>query len=57
MWSDSNTQIASNSAFTTIVVNRLRLDSNAHLVVNADYDSSSAPSYVVASGGAIRITE
>jgi len=57
LWFDSNSQIAANSAFTTIVVNRLRLDSNAQLVVNTDYDSSAVPALIGAAAGGIRLIE
>ncbi len=43
LWIDSNSQIGASSAFTTIVARRLRVDSNAQLVVNADYGATSVP--------------
>ena len=54
-WTDSNTQIAADSAFTIIVANRIRLDSNATLVLNADYDSSSVPTLIETTGKPIRL--
>jgi hypothetical protein len=40
---DSNTTIASNSAYTDVVVRQLHLNSNSDLVLNSDYDSSNVP--------------
>lgn len=54
-WSDSNTQIAADSAFTIVVANRIRLDSNATLVLNADYDGSDVPALTGTAGGRIRL--
>jgi len=54
-WSDSNTQIGADSAFTIVVANRIRLDSNAKLVLNSDYESSSVPALIGTAGGTIRL--
>jgi len=57
LWFDSNSQIGADSAFTTIVAHRLRLDSNSQLVLNADYGSSSVPSLAGSSGANVRLLE
>ena len=59
IWFDNNSQIALNSAFTTIVANRIRLDSNAQLVINSDYEGSGIPNLVGTAGGSgmVRLIE
>lgn len=39
----SNTSIAANSAFTSIIVQRVELNSNSRLVLNAAYDTTDVP--------------
>jgi len=48
-----------NSAFTTIVANRIRLDTNAQLVINSDYEGSDVPNLVGTGGGSgiVRLIE
>ena len=57
LWIDSNSRIAVNSAFTTIVARRIRLDSNAHLVINTDYEGSNVPALLGTTGGIVRLIE
>ncbi len=57
LWIDSNSQIALNSAFTTIVARRIRLDSNAQLVINTDYEGSNVPALLGTTGGIVRLIE
>lgn len=59
LWFDSNSQIAPNSAFTTIVAYRIRVDSNAQLILNSDYEGSDVPNLVGAGAGSgmVRLIE
>ncbi|MCH8240377.1 MAG: pilus assembly protein, partial [Proteobacteria bacterium] len=57
LWIDSNSQIGVNSAFTTIVANRIRLDSNAQLVINTDYAASDVPALLGMGSGVVRLIE
>lgn len=51
----SNSSVAQDSYFSTVIVNKLHLRANTDLVVNADYARSSVPSYI-SSGTPTRLT-
>ena len=57
LWIDSNSQIGVSSAFTTIVANRIRIDSNAQLVINTDYAASDVPALLGMGSGVVRLIE
>ena len=54
LYIDSNTTIGANSKFMTVVARRIKIDSNATLVVNSDYASSSVPNHGAGSGTCIK---
>ena len=51
LYIDSNTTIAAASAFTSVIVNQLMVNSNAKLVINTNYSASAVPKLGV--GGSV----
>ena len=50
LYIDSNSTIGANANFMTIVARRIKIDSNANLVVNSDYSSSAVPNHGAGTG-------